>query len=87
MVDRFITIRIVGVGILILDAPKWVLQALGGNNVHKFGAITAFIMIFWAWCHFPLWKTHSRYWELPQRKSYYWHDVTILLTSISILPP
>ena len=44
-IDRFITVVIVGVGVLMLIAPMWILQAL--QDIHqKLGTITAFIVLF-----------------------------------------
>ena len=44
-IDQFITVVIVSVGVLMLIAPMWILQAL--HDIHqKLGTITAFIIVF-----------------------------------------
>jgi hypothetical protein len=46
-IDRFITVVIVSVGVLMLIAPMWILQALQ-DIYQKLGTITAFIIVFLA---------------------------------------
>lgn len=44
-IDRFITVVIVVVGMMMLIAPMWILQSLA-DQTQKLGTITAFIVVF-----------------------------------------
>lgn len=44
-IDRFITILVVGIGVVMLIAPMWILQAVPSNS-YKLAVITTFIVVF-----------------------------------------
>lgn len=44
-IDRFMTVVILVIGLIMLIAPMWILQTLDNNN-HKLGTITGFIVLF-----------------------------------------
>jgi hypothetical protein len=44
-IDRFITFLVVGVGMIMLIAPMWILYGLQ-SNLQKLGTITGFIVLF-----------------------------------------
>lgn len=45
-IERFVTAVIVMLGMIMLIAPMWILQALDGRTLPKLGTITAFIVTF-----------------------------------------
>lgn len=46
-IDRFIAIIVTSIGTVMLIAPLWILQSIGGTNA-KLVVITAFILVFLA---------------------------------------